>query len=115
MKTYLFALLITLPMMANLGYAAVNDPRPDETGELKEEIDRMLRSKDLSVLKAPTEEAKVIFLINARNELVILDVISDNDALCDMIRNTLSFKKVRYHQPKQLTSYMVTVRMVKKE
>lgn len=112
MKTFLF--LSMLSTLILLPFAEVQAAKPYlSTQELKREIAGMLKNRDLHFLEKEVEMVNVEFLINAKNELVILAVKGENETTCDHIRNILGFQRVNYQQPRQLMRYKVDLRLVK--
>ena len=81
--------------------------------ELKKEIVNMLKNRDLSFLEKDMQKVSLDFLINARNELVVLDVYGDSISACEYVKEILNYKRVKYKQAKQLTRYMISICLVK--
>lgn len=105
----LLALLISFSPSAN---ATPVDPSRS-TQQLKKELSAILHKQDLTFLQQQVEKVTVEFLINARNELVILHVEGENETTCDKIKEVLGHQEVRYQQPRQLMRYKVELRLVK--
>lgn len=83
--------------------------------ELKQEIRYILKNRDLHFLTSDTQQVTVEFVINARNELVIFDVSGSNESTCEYVKKVLNYKKVKYHQEKQLTPYAFNIVLIKNE
>jgi len=62
--------------------------------------------------KSPMQEVELSFLLNAKNEIVILDITGDSDEVCNYVREVLSYKKVKFRQARQLTSYSIKIQIV---
>jgi hypothetical protein len=105
----LLALFISFTPMAS---AAPVDPSRS-TQQLKKEIAAIMHKQDLTFLQHPVEKVSVEFLINARNELVVLHVEGENETTCKKIKEVLGHQAVRYQQPRQLMRYKVELRLVK--
>lgn len=103
----LWSILALVPKQADAHHPYVT------TQELKKEIAGMIKSRDLHFLQHEVEKVTVAFLINARNQLVILDVTGESPVTCHFIRKVLSYQPVHYQQPRQLTRYTVELRLVK--
>lgn len=81
--------------------------------ELKKEIVDLLKNRNLDFLEKDIQQVSVDFLINARNELVVLDVYGDSISVCEYVKEMLNYKRVKYRQARQLTRYMINIRLVK--
>lgn len=103
----LAVLVFTIPAKAT-----PTDPA-NSTQQLKKEISAILHKQDLQFLQQPVEKVTVEFLINAKNEIVVLHVEGDHDSTCEKIKEILGFREVRYQQPRQLVRYKVDLRLVK--
>ena len=108
--TILFFLAILFVSQPTI--AAPADPAAS-TQQLKKEISAILHKQDLEFLQETVEKVTVEFLINAKNEIVVLHVEGANDSTCDEIRKILGHQPVRYKQPRQLMRYKVDLRFVK--
>jgi hypothetical protein len=53
------------------------------------------------------------FLVNARNEVVILDVCGRDEKACAFIRNLLNYRTIKFTETKQLTPYSLDIRLVR--
>ncbi len=107
--SFLFALLFSMSI-TQIAWAG-NPHR--SVDQLRKEVSSFFKTRDLSFLHDPVEMVSVSFLINPKNELVILDVVGDDPKACTYVRDVLNFKKVDYMQAKQLTRYVVDVRLVR--
>lgn len=109
-------LLSTLFSILLITSASASPRKPYFTvTELKKEISDILKNRDLNFLEKHVAQVEVDFLINARNQLVILDVYGDNEEACEYVKEMLNYKRVNYKQEKQLTRYMVNIRLVKND
>jgi hypothetical protein len=81
--------------------------------ELKKEIASFLKNRNLDFMEKDIQQVGVDFLINARNELVVLDVYGDSVAACEYVKEVLNYKRVKYKQARQLIRYMVNIRLVR--
>ena len=112
MKTILIQmLLLSSFMFAPLTMDA--GPRTSPTAVLHQEISSFLKNRNLSFLKNDAELVRVDFLINAKNEIVVLHTEGNSAAACDYVKEVLNFKKVKFRQAKQLTPYVVNIRLIK--
>lgn len=88
-------------------------PRNSPTSILHEEISSFLQNRNLSFLDKESEMVTVDFLINAKNEIVVLHTEGNSSAACNYVKELLNFKKVKFRQAKQLTPYAVKIKLIK--
>ncbi|HJW30645.1 MAG TPA: hypothetical protein VJ508_15535 [Saprospiraceae bacterium] len=107
--TLLFASLLitlgTIPVMASTPHHSM--------AQLHKEVSDVFRQQDLSFLKDDVATVTVNFVINPKNEIVVFGVTGDDDDACKYVKDKLNFKKVNYIQSRQLTRYVVNIRLVK--
>jgi len=106
--TLLLGLIVFVigPLSARTG-SAMN------TDQLKKEIEGIVNKGTMKFMEADTEDVTIHFLINAQNELVIFDVIGDNEAACDHVKERLNYKHVKFKQARQLIPYEVNIKFVR--
>ena len=112
MKRGIFLLVTLLTTFAIHANAETNKPK-SSADQLRKEVSDFFKNKDLTFLENPAEIVNVSFLINPKNELVILDVTGGDSAACDYVRQVLNFQQVKYTQARQLTRYVVDIRLVR--
>ena len=112
MKTILLQALLSITL---LSFPSIMEARPktSPTAILHQEISDLLKNADLSFLDSETETVTVDFVINARNEIVVLHTTGDNTFACDFVKKELNFRKVKFKQAKQLTPYTVNIQLIK--
>ena len=110
MRPYLILISLLFTLIAP-SFANVNND-PDPKSDLQKEVIKLFEKYrgDLSDIEA--QEITIGFMINAKNELVIVDVEGKSAAACDYIKKVLGYKKVNYRQAKQLTSYSLKIQLV---
>lgn len=86
---------------------------PDPMSELQKEVVKLFEKHRGNLSDIEAQEITIGFMINAKNELVIVDVEGNSAAACDYVKKVLSFKRVNYRQAKQLTSYSLKIQLVK--
>lgn len=114
MKTILLSILVSISLLGfpfTMEAGPLTSPSP--TAILHQEISDLLKNADLSFLDSESETVSVDFVINARNEIVVLHTTGDNTHACDYIKKVLNFRKVKFKQAKQLTPYAVNIRLIK--
>ncbi len=82
---------------------------------LKKEVESILRKNISQFPDARDQAVTVGFMINAKDELIVLDVDSDSTSACDYVKEVLNYRKVKYCQAKQLTRYTLTIHLVKEK
>ena len=86
------------------------EPLPNE---LREELQSIMARKDLSFLDNDVAVISIEFLVNARNEVVILDVCGRDEKACAFVRKLLDYRTIRFTETKQLTPYSLDIRLVR--
>jgi hypothetical protein len=114
MKTFfiLFQLLFIAfasPVIAKTGNGA------DSLEALQREVVQFFNKTWANYPDFGNQNVTVGFLINAKNELIILDMTGENPEACEYVKQILSYQKVKYNQAKQLTRYSITINLVKSE
>ena len=112
MKTMLIPLLFLSSFFAFLPSTEAA-PRKSTIDVLHQEISSMLSNRNLSFLDHDAEVVTIDFMINAKNEIVIVHTYGNSPAACDYVKDILNFRKVKYRQTKQLTPYVVNIRLIK--
>ena len=85
----------------------------DSIAALQKEVVRLCQKNQNVFPDIDEQDVTVGFLINAKNELVILDVNGESETACEYVKQILNFQKVKYRQAKQLTRYTITIHLVK--
>ena len=81
--------------------------------QLRKEVASFFKSKDLSFLDKSVEVVNVSFMINAKNELVIFNVSSDDPDACDYVKKALDFRQVSYTPDRPMAKFAVDIRLVR--
>jgi len=103
---FLFLISLHSPLKAS---PERGDPRLDV---LKKEVTKILQKNTDGLPEVAGHEVTVGFLINARNEVIILDVNGDSAAACEYVKQILNYNKVKFCQARQLIRYSVTIHLV---
>ena len=85
---------------------------PDPVSELKKEVIKLFEKHKGNFSGIEPQEITIGFMINAKNELVIVDVDGNSSAACDYVKKVLSYKRINYRQEKQLTGYTLKIQLV---
>jgi len=110
------SLIFTLAIVLNMAFMTPVHATPvrgdNPLNVLRNEISKIIREKaDLSVASFD-DVVTVGFLINARNELIILDVNGDSAQACEYVKEILNYTRVKYNQARQLTRYSIKIHLV---
>jgi hypothetical protein len=113
-RNYMRAYLILLSLIFSLSTPsfASGHNGPDPRTELQKEVIKLFEKHRGDLADIKPQEITIGFMINAKNELVIVDVEGDSVAACDYVKKVLNFKRVNYRQEKQLTSYSLKIQLV---
>lgn len=108
-------LLLIIPMFS-LGASAlgVESSHQDSLESLQKQLIAMFKKNEVAIFPAANrDEVKIGFMINARNELIVLDVSGDNPSACRYVKEVINYQKVRFEQSRQLTRYSIKVFLTK--
>lgn len=112
MRTYLFICLLVFPAFPTIS-SAFGDNAMDSLSSLRKEVLGIIKRNTGDFPDVHEQEVTVGFLINARNELIVLDVQGDSDSACEYVKEVLNYKKVKYKQARQLTRYSIKIQLVR--
>ncbi|CAM1368910.1 conserved exported hypothetical protein [Tenacibaculum litopenaei] len=115
MKSLVNTLILSACMFVSVATFANNDtPSKKVTSALRTQIVNLIGS----TIKLDTKEnlnVRVSFLVNNKNEIVIVDVISKDERLNKIIKNRLNNKKVaKTSNVKKQDIYMLPIKVNKK-
>src|SRR5688500_5380422 len=104
---YLIALtILTSPLTAK------GNQRHDPIANLQKEVLQLFEMESSDFPDLETQEVRVGFMINAKKEIIVLDVQGKSTHACDYVKKVLSYKKVRYNPTQLMTPYTITIRLV---
>lgn len=113
MKTLLFTFFTFLASSITPIMAAESIPEPTTTAELQKEVVELFSKHHKNFPDIVEQSVTVSFMINAKSEVVIVDVEGISPEACEYVRKVLSYKKVKFREDKQLTSYSVKIHLVR--
>jgi len=89
-------LIVVIVILATATVFA-NDKKSNETGnqKLREEISVLLEKPQIEIEK-DSVEASIKFILNAKNEIVILTVDSEKEAIENYVKLRLNYQKVNF-------------------
>lgn len=113
MKILLFTFFTFVASSATALMAAENIPEPMTTAELQKEVVGLFSKHHKNFPDIIEQSVTVSFMINAKSEVVIVDVEGSSPEACEYVRKVLSYKKVKFTEDKQLTSYSVKIHLIR--
>ncbi|MEP6646412.1 MAG: hypothetical protein ABJC12_04935 [Saprospiraceae bacterium] len=114
-KYSLAIILLTLNLFIVSGVNASPGRVNTSLDVLKKEVTRLIQKNKTRLADMPEQDIEVGFLINAKNELIILDVNGDSTSACEYVKQILNYNKVKFCQAKQLTRYSIKIHLVKEK
>ena len=85
----------------------------DTLTPLKREVVALFNKNLPDSPELDNQQVTVGFLLNAKNEIIVLDVEGESNAACEYVREVLNFRKVKFNHARQLTRYQITIHLVK--
>ncbi|MEL4307496.1 hypothetical protein [Joostella sp. CR20] len=104
--------LAVASMFVSTMLVANNDPKPVNKNVTKE-LSTILGTPSFRVSEDDMI-ANVHFLVNSKNELVVINVVAENDMVESYIKSRMNYKKVTPGTLKANEEYKVDVRIVAK-
>ena len=114
MKTFLICIIL-LGLYPGTPLSASENKPENSVENLRKEVMQLFQKKNADFPDIQDQAVTVDFLINARNELIVVDVKGDSAKGCEFVKQVLNYSKVRYNQVKQLTGYTITIHLVKEK
>jgi len=90
----LFIALFALSMSITPTYAISGD-EPKEISDLREQITKLVKAPQLEVNGISAAKVYLRFMLNNKNEIVVLSTGTDNAYLDAFIKNRLNYKAVK--------------------
>ena len=113
MRTSFFIALLLL--FAGNTILANTSPWTDSIKALTREVTELFKKNQRDFPDIQDQQVIVEFMINAKNEIVVLDVTGESPIACEYVKKVLSYKKVKYNPSSQLTSFSVRINLVKEK
>lgn len=79
---------------------------------LRKQVTKLVQNNAVMLPELVDQVVTVGFLINARNELIVMDVNGDSASACAYVKQILNYNKVKYKQMRQLTRYSISIHLV---
>ena len=114
MKTFKSITLVALFLIASTFSSYANNTEPSNTKDaLRAKIVTLIGDQIPVELTSKTVDAKVSFMINQKNEVVVVSVYSSNKNLDSYIKTKLNYKKVKVTGAKKGEVYTLPLRINK--
>lgn len=108
MKT-IFLLLVAVTFVFPLKAMKSQEP---EHEMLKFEVLQLFENNKGRFPAINDQFVTVDFTINAKNEIVLINVQGDSESAVNFVRKVLAFKKIRFAPTRQLTSYSMQIHLL---
>ncbi|SEB41699.1 hypothetical protein SAMN04489761_0583 [Tenacibaculum sp. MAR_2009_124] len=112
MKTLINIMItIGITILTMVSAAANTNPTsPKNKKNIRTQIITLL-GKEIPSDKLEASEAHVNFIINANDEIVVIEVTSKSNKLSEMIKNKLNYKKINVSKSQRGSFYEVPVKL----
>jgi hypothetical protein len=107
MKAFRFSLIIALCLF--VGTQSFATSIIDSNKDLRREVSKMIDTPDLEAYGLTETMVFVNFTINENNEIIVLDVVSENDDIRETVFNSLNLRKVNTSGLEPEVNYTVKV------
>ena len=112
MKTIKALLLVAAVTFSGISYAN-NDPSKNTSNTISQEIGKLLKNPNFTVEKDVFATVKVMF--NENNEIVVLNVDSDQKGVDGYIKSRLNYKALADNVDNKNRYYIVPVRITSEQ
>ncbi len=102
----IFALVFAVQVSAN------NEKPIKVTAQLQSELIELMGTEVPFTLENGELTAEVLFTVNSKGEVIVLQIVSDNPAAEKHIKKRINYKKVSHKTSKPGEIYMMPVRVV---
>ncbi|MCO6477106.1 MAG: hypothetical protein J5I94_10825 [Phaeodactylibacter sp.] len=108
MKTFRISFVLAFCFMAtSFAFSAPADVSPNS--ELRKEVAKLIKAPELSKKGIAETHAFINFMVNEDNEIVVLNVVSDNDYIKEYVKESLNRKKVEADGLETFTEYNIRI------
>jgi len=109
LKTTLVAIALLMGTITMTATETLNVDPTTSTETISKEISKLLQNPSFTFNESI--EASVTFVVNKHNEIVVLSVDSNNDAVSSFIKSRLNYEKLEVSVDEG-TEYIVPVEMI---
>lgn len=106
LSVVVFALVFAVQVSAN------NEEPIKATAQLQTELVELMGSEVPFILENGELTAEVLFTVNSKGEVIVLQIISENSAAENHIKRRINYKKVSHRTSKPGEIYMMPVKIV---
>ena len=105
-KSFSFAFMTAI-LMSTASFAATDSTTPSsEKKQLRSEVLQYLQKADLADLNT---KARIKFMVTSQDEIVVLDVNTDQNYVERILKSNLNYKKVKTQLSKKNQIYFIDV------
>ena len=94
-------------LLVSLSLNAAPSITPTKTDDVKEEIESLLKKPNFKLNKDTT--TIVTFMVNKKNEVLVINVETENELIDTYIKNALNYKKLKTNTTKKLFKIPVKI------
>jgi hypothetical protein len=94
-------------LLVSLSLNAAPSTTPTKTDGVKEEIESLLKKPNFKLNKDTT--TIVTFMVNKKNEVLVINVETENELIDTYIKNALNYKKLKTNTTKKLFKIPVKI------
>ncbi len=110
MKTFRISFVLAFCILAtSYAFSAPVSADVSPNSELRKEVAKLIKTPELSKKGIAETHAFINFMVNEDNEIVILNVVSDNDYIKEFVRESLNRKKVEADGLETFTEYNIKI------
>ena len=108
----LFFFILSFSLSFASPLTAKPNRKTDPVESLQREVVEIFKNNPIQFDGTAKHEVTVGFLINAKNEIIILDVNGENEPACNFVKRVLNYRKIKYAQSRQLIRYSIKIHLV---
>ena len=111
----LFFFILTLSLSFASPLTAKSERKTDSVEALQREVVEIFKNNPIKFDGPDAHDVTVGFLINAKNEIIILDINGEHAPACNFVKQVLNYRKIKYNQSRQLIRYSIKIHLVSDE
>ena len=113
MKALKISLLCLFLALLSLPAAVANGIGDNPNDQLKKKVVKMIQKVDLSGLETPEAEAFVAFVLNDKNEIVVMSVDTESEFADQLIKSKLNYHEIDIEGVRKNTTYTIKMKFVR--
>ena len=107
---FLFLISALISITSPLAAKGTGTTDPVET--LQKEVVELFNRNPVKFDGSDQHEITVGFMINAKNEIIVVDIDGESEQACNFVRQVLNYQKIKYAHSRQLTRYSIKINLV---